>query len=277
MLSALALALTLRALPPAEQYTYESFPLALQSHLRKRQALEERHLDAGSLPAPLWLVWRLPAGKGATAWALGEGCEDEGTCRWTLLFLQRGREFQLAGVFKGAPDEALGGAPTPPELVLARREPQKGIERTHLVYRDGAYQAGKSEERFEDPLTRSLVSRGELDRAADDDFVAGRYVAAAGRWSVLCQAGCTAAQHAKQGRAALRASLFPAAERALRKALAADATLDVARLDLGDVLATEGKLGEARALYEAAAQSHDADLSASAKARLEKLAKPVPQ
>ncbi len=274
MLAGLALALALQALPPAEQYTFESFPRALQSQLQKRQALEQRHLDGGSLPTPLWLVWRLPAGKGATVWALGEGCEDESSCRWTLLFVQRGRDFQSAGAFKGAPDDALGAESSPPELVVARRGPHQGIERIRLTYRDGAYHAGKPTERFEDPLTRSLVSREELDRTADDDFLAGRYVAAAGRWSILCQAGCTAAQHAKQGRAALRASLFPAAEKALRAALASDATLDVARLDLGDVLATEGKLGEARALYEAAAHSHDADLSAGAKARLEKLSKP---
>jgi hypothetical protein len=276
MLAALALALALRALPPAEQYTFESFPLALQSHLRKRQALEERHLDAGPLPAPLWLVWRLPAGKGATAWALGEGCEDESTCRWTLLFVQRGRDFHEAGKFKGAPEDALAGEGTPPDWVLIRRDPKGALERSHLLYKGGAYQAGKPEERFEDPLTRSQVSREELDHTADDDFLAGRYAAAAGRWSVLCRASCTADQHAKEGRAALRANLPAAAEKALREALAVDATLDVARLDLGDALATEGKLGEARTLFETVAHSHDADLAASAKARLEKLAKPVP-
>lgn len=271
MLAGLALALALRALPPAEQYTFESFPRALQPQLRQRQEREERHLDGGSLPSPLWLVWRLPAGRGATTWALGEGCQAEDHCRWTLLFVQRGREFQAAGVFKGSPDEALGGETSPPELVLARRE--ASIERVRLVYRDGAYHAGTPQERFEDPLTHSLVSREELDQTADDDFVAGRDVAAAGRWSVLCRAGCTAAQHAKQGRAALRAGLFPQAEMALRAALAADPTLDVTRLDLGDTLATEGKTGEARALFGAVARSHDADLAATAKARLAKLVK----
>jgi hypothetical protein len=277
MLPALALALALRALPPAEQYTFESFPHALQPQLEQRQQREQRHLDGGPLPAPLWLVWRLPAGKGSTAWALGEGCEDESTCRWTLFFIQsgqRGRDFHAAGVFKGAPEDAVSGEASPPEWVLARHGATEANERTHLIYRDGAYHAGKPEERFEDPLTRSLVSREVLDRTADGDFVAGRYVAAAGRWSVLCRAGCTAEQHAKEGRAALRANLPAAAEKALREALAVDSKLDVARLDLGDALATEGKLGEARTLYETVARSHDADLAAAAKARLEKLAKP---
>jgi tetratricopeptide (TPR) repeat protein len=272
MLAALPLALAFGALPPAEQYTYESFPRALQSELRQRQELEQRLLDGGALPSPLWLVWRLPAGKGATAWVLGEGCEAE-SCRWTVIFLQRGKEFQAYGVFEGSPDEALGGESAPPELELARRTRRGGIERTRLVYRDGAYHAGKPEERFEDPLTLSLVSRQELDQTADDDFVAGRDVAAAGRWAVLCRAGCTPAQHAKEGRAALRGGLFPQAEKALREALATDPKLDVTRLDLGDVLATEGKLGEARALYETASHSHDEELAASAKARLARLAK----
>src|SRR5271170_4569688 len=98
MLTALALALALRALPPAEQYTYESFPLALQALLRQHQATEQQRLDAGALPTPLWLVWRLPAGGGATAWAVGEGCEPEG-CNSTLLFLQRGKAFVATGSF----------------------------------------------------------------------------------------------------------------------------------------------------------------------------------
>ena len=276
MLPALALALALRALPPAEQYTFESFPRGLQPLLKQRQEREQRHLDAGPLPAPLWLVWRLPAGKGATAWALGEGCEDEGRCRWTLFFVQRGREFHEAGTFKGAPEDAVSGEASPPEWVLARHAATDAIERTHLAYRNGAYHAGKAEERFEDPLTHGLVSREELDRTADDDFVAGRYAAAAGRWSMLCRAGCTPDRHAKEGRSALRANLPAAAEKALREALAADSKLDVARLDLGDALATEGKLGEARTLFQTVVHSHDADLAAAAKARLEKLAQTVP-
>ncbi|MHB8417493.1 MAG: hypothetical protein ACYDCL_05425 [Myxococcales bacterium] len=255
----LALALLVAALPRFEQYTLESFPRALQAKLQ-----------GGALFRPPFEVRRLPAGHGARLWAVGEGCGEEG-CRRTLLFLEKDKAFAKVGEANGDLADASGGEASPPDLTAVRRLPGGRLERVSLVWKEGAYQAGKAARLIVDPLSGDEVSREALDRAAQDDFVAGRDVSAAGRWAALCEAGCTPATRAEEGRASLRAGAFPQAEKALRAALKADPSLPSARLDLGDALAAQGKLGEAKAAYQAAARGHDEAIVAQAKDRLARL------
>lgn len=254
-LHAAALALAVATLPPFQQYLRESFPAALQRELR----------GGGDV----WHVRRLPAGAAGKLWIVGAACDEDG-CRRTLLFLQKGREFTRVGESKGDAVDASGGEAAPPALTMERRRGSR-VERFALDYRDGAYVAGAEKKLVVDPLTREEVSREKLDESAEDDCVAGRDAVAAGRWAALCEAGCTPAQHAKEGRAALRAGAFPEAERALRAALKADPSFAEARLDLGDALAAQGKLGEARVAYEDASRSRDEAVSAGAKDRLARL------
>ncbi|HUB06429.1 MAG TPA: tetratricopeptide repeat protein [Myxococcales bacterium] len=254
-LAAAALALAFAALPPFEQYTLESFPRALQHELR------------GS---GIWQVRRLPAGAEGKLWILGQSCGELG-CRRTLLFLQQGKGFRKVGEARGEVVEAAGGEAGLPGLTIERRLQGGRLERFDLAFANGAYVAGAAAKLVVDPLTGAEVPAAKLDQSAEDDFVAGSDASAAGRWAALCAAGCTPAQHAKEGRAALRAQLFPQAEKALRLALKADPSLAEARLDLGDALAAQGKLGEARSAYEAASRLHDEAVSAQAKDRLARL------
>ncbi len=253
MFAPLLLALSIALAPGAEHYTFDSFPKAVQARLPRPHE-----------PDAVWLVWRLPAGAGATLWAAGSGCTAS-RCGKTWLFLQEGGAFRPLGSRAGTLVRTSAGEDGPPVLSL-RQPARRGV--IDLSWRDGAYRALPRTASAVDPVSGIRVPRATLDREAREDFVAGRDLSAAGRWGTLCELGCTAAQEAEEGRAALRARLVPQAIQALRAALARDPALATSRLDLGDALAAEGKLGEARAQYGQAAGAHDADVAKAARERL---------